>query len=511
MPFGLGKDLSARHDYLQLVALCGLVILCYLATQTLDNWTVLSFALLAFLSTLAVFDFRRTEYSLTDPVVPCLGVLFLQTVVYPGWVYATGNMRTPYFTSDPHQFIMPALLVWLVGLAAFLLGSAAFSQRKRLIYIPSGGLPVEKHAVFFALALAGVGVLGSAILIHYRGGLETILDYSYAYDSIRLNRGLGVFRLLTFASYVSVAYLGWNGFGGPQVRMRYIVLAVAISIIVSVPSLAMGRRGFLFYHLTLTFLPLLARGKTRALRAAFPLLMPLGFLIDRVTAQLRALYYDSGVPSLQQLFSGSVFRDSHAPLSFDQLELTAALMSRLEAGQFTFMNGTTFLAGALNWLPRKLFPDKGFTGGAHLAAHMSGGYFFDDARASSGMTTGLVLETYMNFGVVGTAIAMLLAGVFISWMSKRVAQRIRTMFDGTLWSLLFFFCGVCLFGDDFGGAVNKVISLGFGVALLYGLRRLTNRLGRRSRPYASLSRHQGKHREMPTPSEDGTRPILARL
>lgn len=113
--------------------------------------------------------------------------------------------------------------------------------------------------------------------------------------------------------------------------------------------------------------------------------------------------------------------------------------------------GETFLAGFLNLVPRDVWPDKPLGGGPRLKNMISpGSYNINDENISS-VTTGLPIESYMNFGwtsilLIPPLYALILIGLrrlyrFSSGDAIFVLLSIH---------LIFSFCFFLLFGEFLG-------------------------------------------------------------
>lgn len=420
--------------------------------------------------TLAFFWLLRGEDSLLDPAVMCMSILFVQAVIYPCFIMMTGNTRDSFYVRNVDQYLAWAYLVWLLVIACFVLGVTLVPYRLRM--------PVLNHIVnqgrspyTVSLVLLGISLAGTAIISVTRGGIWTWTDPAAAADGIRLNRGLGVFQPLAHCSYVAVAYLGWVIFLHRKRDTMLLLWGLVVSMVAAAPYLMMGRRSVLVFHLILLFLPALRRLHNHSIRFLLPCVLLCVFAFDLASSSLRSGYYQAGSLDLSTLRELRL-TETTAPMSFNHLELTAALMSHIDAGDFTILYGATYLSGALNWLPRWLFPDKGWTAGPLLADSLGWGYSFDDRHRSSSITPGLVVESVMNFGIFLAPVFAFAVGALLSWISARMASYMRTAVGATLWSLFYFHFCYALVASEFGQLINRVVCLSLGVAVLAMLTRV---------------------------------------
>jgi len=407
----------------------------------------------------------------SDVLFPCALYLFIQSVIYPWHVFRTGAIRSVYFAHSAPSFLT-AILIWISGIGAFFLGISVV--RRRTVVLPAVAQVVrpDRSPVLVVVPMMLLSVLGTVCLVILRGGLLALVDANTASDTIRLQRGLGVLRPMIFMSYVAVAYLGGQAYLDRANRRKILLAGVICCLLGSIVPLLMGRRGYLPFHLVLLFLPFLVSFACTRVRWYLLLFLLAVFYGDGITSAIRKAYYQGEEIRVQTVVAAyRELNSGPSPLSFDHLELTAAVLSHMDSGEFVPMGGRTFLNGAFNWLPRRVFPDKGWTGGPYLADLMSGGYSFSDKRKSSSMTTGLILESLMNFGEVGVFFAVFVGGVLVAIAYGRCIRDIKTGFDLTVWSVAYFFLPV-LFTDDFGGFVNKWVCLLFGLLFLNFVRLL---------------------------------------
>jgi len=113
--------------------------------------------------------------------------------------------------------------------------------------------------------------------------------------------------------------------------------------------------------------------------------------------------------------------------------------------------GETFVAGFLNLVPRDIWPDKPLGGGPRLKNMISpGSYNINDENISS-LTTGLPIESYMNFGwtsilLIPPFYALILIGLrrlYISSSGDIILVLLAI-------HLIFSFCFFMLFGEFLG-------------------------------------------------------------
>lgn len=459
------------------------VILSYgfIVFINVKSWKVLTIApailffIISIYLTWQYFNFVRKTAGILHIVFLATLVLYLQAALYPGIAFMKGVFRTSYFATAQIDLFW-GLVIWLIGSFAFYLGlRLGRPVSTALIRQP---IKLEKKAFLITFPLVALSFGASAITVYKLGGIASIFDSSIASDTIRLSRGMGFLSLFQFMSYIAVAYLGWAAFiNGNKIKTRITLsIGTLYCFVGSMVQIIQARRGVLLYHLVLLYLPFIIRIILR--KKSYILLIILGILlVDDVTSVIRESYYRNNKIELSYIYDTYKYETRPVPLSYDHLYLTAALHSRINAHQYYYKHGLTFLAGLMNWIPRKILPNKPWTAGPYLANAMTDGtsYSFDDQYRSSSMTTGIILESYMNYGIVGVPIILLLLGTSISTFNRKIQTLRPNMYSFTVWSIVTVFL-VNVFADDFGGLINKAVSLGFGLIILRLLRHIFLRM-----------------------------------
>jgi len=401
-------------------------------------------------------------------------VLLIQTTIYPAFVLLFGKQRLYLFDNYSPDYI-PAIFIWALSVLGFGLGIIKRKNKPRLenrispdynIDRFSGYLDIKfQELIMVSMPLILISILSSYIIFKSYG-LDLRNDFInigiFSSDSIRRNRGLGPLMLFEKWSYVAVAYVGWVAFFSKNNRGLKLLLGIFYSILGSILSIINARRGTLFYHLLLLFLPLGLQYFMRRKKLIYmiPIMLVIMIFVDSFTAEMRRIYYNSGhlIPNEA---AKAVFNQEYAPLSYDHLELSAALWQQIKNGTFKPMEGQTFLAALLNFVPRRLWRNKLWTGGTYFSVAMGGAYYFDDTGISSGITTGLIVETMMNFGklaIIFLPIIMFYVSYILSGFNWfKYAKRKNNIIALTCFSLFYFF-SMDLFSDDLGSFVNKIIT-----------------------------------------------------
>jgi len=443
----------------------------------------LAFFLLAETVLLAFYAILRSPTMSISPLLLCFMDIMAQCIIYPFYILSTDSFRYYLFVDEMPE-IIPAYLLWTLGFLA--LGVGMHIRRSRVQHgsnnsaslllamqdvVPAAG--DKLLLVTLPMMLLSLAASYAKLLIY---GLPSLSGIgTFASDAIRRNRGLGPLTLVETWSYIAVAYVGWHVCSSPRGRGKKLALGLLYAVAGSALSLLNARRSVILIHLQLLFLPLGMRYllRHRRLLVLLPLALAGLFFFDRFSASLRWAFYRIPGFTLGDVFL-RMQQSGYAPLSFDHLELCAALMQKIKIGVFEPMNGRTFVAAALNWLPRTLFPNKMWTGGPYLANAMGGSYFLDDSGASSSMTTGILVEMVMNFGLFAYVLVPVVMMGFGYLLSAPMYYGSKLqLFALTSWSI-YFSVWRGLFGDDMGGLATKLVIQTSGLVFLYVTMRIVS-------------------------------------
>jgi oligosaccharide repeat unit polymerase len=123
-----------------------------------------------------------------------------------------------------------------------------------------------------------------------------------------------------------------------------------------------------------------------------------------------------------------------------------------------YLNGASFAAALVGWIPRRLWPAKP-TGAGPALVNMRNPGQYDLSRGVNltSITPGLVMETLMNFGWVGLPIIAWIFGKIIGILSY-IAKDVRTPIQLVFWIHGILFSIQYLIGEVFG-VTTKVFML----------------------------------------------------
>lgn len=141
-----------------------------------------------------------------------------------------------------------------------------------------------------------------------------------------------------------------------------------------------------------------------------------------------------------KIFSNFMFVDSDNSAHLEALNnrlnqnyFIGIAAQRLDDGQVEYLRGRSLVDGALSLIPRAIWTDKPLYGGSGTLVRDMTGLPLSETTAWG---VGSVMEFYINFGILGVSIGMLVFGWLIARLDRRAAEQLIAARYGE--SLLFF-------------------------------------------------------------------------
>lgn len=450
--------------------------------------TYLSGALLFFGMGWAVAN-KHLASNLVNPIVAFCIIYGLGYFIFPAWAVATDT----YLWEAGGYAEETMILAWpgfvLFGLATVLtfrgLGGNGYYRRYRgILYNASEWRGLDRSAV----VVFGIVLLGPAIVAMF-WLWQRIGRYGYsAYmaDRIIINSGSG-FVLTTlqwallFLIYFYAYHLARGRYGSVPLRKLGLLLLLGIA---AAPGLLRGSRSgvlipLLFLFVSYTLLSGRGRMSTRrvvTVSAVIAVLVLVGILLNPIRRQVSR----GEEIRFEMVETTDVSRGLMA--TYGGYERVWWLMENLTPADR--LNGKTFIAAAVGFVPRRLWAEKPLGGGPHFRNMMHpGSYDLQRGRNISSYTTGLPTEAYMNFGYLGLLAVGVGYGVII-WGIAFIGGYVRGPAGFTLWLMTAYIVLLMGFGEFFG-SVAKIFSTAVAIAGAQGvyllLSRATRHPGRRRR------------------------------
>lgn len=125
---------------------------------------------------------------------------------------------------------------------------------------------------------------------------------------------------------------------------------------------------------------------------------------------------------------------------------------------FDLFWGKTFYAGIVNLIPRQMFPEKPLGAGPILINLIRPGTYDPNSNYITSLTTGIVIEAYMNFGHAGIVLVAFPYALAIVVL-KRMAEMINNSIAFAIWLVVvYWLCWVMIFGEFLGTFAHLVTS-----------------------------------------------------
>lgn len=336
-------------------------------------------------------------------------VLFfaLYTLPLPVLIYLQKAPIT--LTSADTDVITQALLLSLLGLVCFYSGyrirlGEIIAQRLPLFAAESQRRLLRSTVFLLFVSLTLLGLFLNAI-----GGLKGYLSAGY----------LGLYKLEQGMEYLAV----WLNLLSTGLLLLYymahrrrthasIALFIAFFVGLSVLLFVAGRRRYLF---TLIFALLVYRhyAVRRFSLKQLVLLSVIGFTLMSIWGVLRAvpieqLLTEQTWVTLQQLSVSDLFYAVTGSGEFSGSGVwLPRIIESISTGDLDYQLGVSYLQSPLIFIPRVLYPNRPPV----LSEWYVSTYHPDIAAQGGGMGFFFLAEAYLNFGVVGIVLIMLLAGV----------------------------------------------------------------------------------------------------
>ncbi|MNF42839.1 hypothetical protein D3C84_239070 [compost metagenome] len=384
-----------------------------------------------------------------------------RNILSPGFlfslVYGVGFFLLPCFSlyygvyrfADEYSFdayLEAGLFCFLFGL--MVLGAyVLFSGRRSYLCWQRADFaryrPLSVLQIWIVVVISGVLVLAGAVpffLLLIEHGAS-----SYASNRIALGQGLGYFVLLLNTGLVGFSIVTAN------IMLRTARVAffekfaflVVLGIAVLPGVLLFSRMRFLFPFVILVILWVMLK-KRGILRAKV--------IIRMAVYALVFLFFGLMLGSVRESFMADKALDDNSPDISKHVVAAYGnqeILLWLSSNNHDFLLGKTFFAAALGMVPRSFWPDKPLGGGPELRNMIyPGSYDLESGSNLTSYTTGLPVESYMNFGWFGVFVG-LLYGAGLAAISRLLIWAKSPVALGVLAVILFQTVFIC-FSEFFG-------------------------------------------------------------
>ena len=392
------------------------------------------------------FRLFAAVFALVYFVVPCLQELF-----------ALNTLSARFYGTDSPEVVETAALAFIyfiVTLAGFLIVAPRGENLTVFRRAARTCAPTERGLVG---ALLGLQVSSAAVtlLLFWQ---VAVLDYSdFLSARISLHAGMAYILDPVLLGYTAALLLASPTFAADDVpkggRAWLILLAVALTAGI---SLAAGKRLVAFVGLAYL---VLARAILTVKRLHFGRLGLLVLLVIGcigVTGQIRSnlqskTYVDFRGAALSFLEAKTYVNELSS--SFGQLEWLA-YMKRKKGISWEFQRGSTYLAAVTLPVPRAFWQSKPTGAGPVLAEVARPGSYRGGGRYKSSMTTGCVLEAYLNGGATAILVVAVLHGFALGALA-RYGLRVRYRYQFVIYLITLALLGEMLIYGEFLGVIAR--------------------------------------------------------
>ena len=140
----------------------------------------------------------------------------------------------------------------------------------------------------------------------------------------------------------------------------------------------------------------------------------------------------------------------------------------MQENDYSLLGGKTYLAGITNVIPRSWWADKPLGGGPELINMIYPGSYVIGAAANNSLTTGLLTEMMMNFGILGLPFAIIVWSILGNYFVYR-ALRSRTVVLRTFFVILIASLSSAFLYSEFLGFMVRIGAYLMPVLLISGI------------------------------------------
>lgn len=381
------------------------------------------FVVLLAVYTLLLFRKSGDDYGVMSPrrvflllylgygIVPFFSILFRHSDFY--------QERYAPLLHIFHQYLdnpVPALLLILVGLLAFETGYRIRLRAGRIPAVVAGTGAMVWTSIFF-YGLTGLFFLKLVVYILQRLSVFSYLNYSELYEmlgapSYLVGIGLGWFSVAIVILYV-VSHLG------KKRMLRYVALVSLAAFVLF--CVLMGKRRIvittllalvLFRHYYLKRIPRWVVISMFFLGTWFVNLVANLRILNIVSQRYLALAMDviRSLNPLEALVNLSVISEFQMPFG-----TFLTLTNRVPSWE-PFMAGASYLKAPLVMIPRSLMENRWDGLGPWFVEH------FFPQYTGTGFAFFITGEPYLNFGIIGVILFMLLVGMTVKLLTALLQE-----------------------------------------------------------------------------------------
>lgn len=306
-------------------------------------------------------------------------------------------------------------------------------------------------------------------------------------------RGMGYFIDPIIVGYTAALILAVPSFASSRIPKGWRGFAVLISILaVAIPSAYLGRRLIALVgaaYLLLAYV-ILRTKKLPIVKVTLVLLLILSIIAAMGIMRTQLLQTGSvdSDQAKEDIYSGK-FLINELTGSFGQLEWLGFMLEHQDRWHFEY--GSTYFSVIAAPIPRALWADKPVGAGPIV-----NDVVFQSGALSGGMTTGCVMEAYLNGGLLGLMIVAAIHGSLLAAVTK-YGTRVQHRHQVAMYLLLMACLGEMLIYGEFYGVAIRIAILVLPVALYTGIASRFQRSNARRRARIRKAGSAGGMRALP--------------
>lgn len=397
------------------------------------------FAVVLFL--ISPFFFIHIRYVLRNVV---FSLLVLNTLVYlffPGYFDLMGIrlFETPYHVKTYLLILFFLLFFFIGGLNKYAVNNIV-DKRKMFAEFPKKG------------AFAILTIFSLACFIFFQKFLPQFIEHPRFFMNNRINILSGNGYLLTLSSIGSPLFFLYFYFFKFKSK-RYLVHLLYVFILNIGVAMLKGSRGAVIEPIFLVFLSELLFNNVKInFGKIFKICFGV-FVIFSVVAKLGQVRQSHYVNAATKSALEKVTTELRN--SFNHTEyLNVCVNSNSD-----LLYGKTYLAALVLPIPRKIWKNKPLGGGPYLKNIVKpGSYNLNKRKYNSSLTTGVLIESYLNFGFIG----VIVFGFLYGRISKKLTFTLFYKKNKAAVEVIMFFCYFLLFFvfsfGEFLGAFTRIIN-----------------------------------------------------
>lgn len=400
---------------------------------------VLLFAFVLFI--VSPFFFIHIRYVLRNIVFSLFLLNSLVYLFFPGYFDLMGVrlFEVPYHIKTYLLILLFLLFFFIGGLNKYAVNNVV-DKRKVFAEFPKRGASII--LMIFSLAC----------FIFLKKFLPQFFSNPRFFINNRINILSGNGYLLTLSSIGSPLFFLYFYFFKFKSKKYLFVLLYVFILNIGIATLK-GSRGAVIEPIFLVFLSELLFNNVKI---NFGKIFKIGFgvfIIFSVVAKLGQIRQSHYINAATKSIIEKVTTELRN--SFNHSEyLNTCVTSETE-----MLYGRTYLAALVLPIPRKIWPEKPLGGGPYLKNIVKpGSYDLNKRKYNSSLTTGILIESYLNFGFIG----VIIFGFLYGRVSKKLTFALFYKTNKASVEVIMFFCYFLLFFvfsfGEFLGAFTRVIN-----------------------------------------------------